>query len=60
MTAALVERGYPDALARLAAEFGAIALKQAFEQWVSGRNRADLAHLMVEQLTTLRRTAALL
>lgn len=60
MADALVERGTTQPLARLAAEYGALALKQGFSAWVAADTKTDLAELMIGELTDLRRTAQLL
>jgi len=55
MTAALGQRGVPDLTASLAAELGARAFYQAFEDWCDPANQqplADLAHLALDKLKT--------
>jgi AcrR family transcriptional regulator len=56
MTAALVERGVPEAAAHLASEMGVLAFKQGFAEWIDG-DRGDehaLAHFTVAALNELR------
>ena len=58
MAAALGARGVAGPVARLAAELGALALKQGFATWVAGGATADLGELMCAELDQLRTTAA--
>ncbi len=55
---ALLARGIPEPLARLAAELGALALKDGFAAWVAGGTGQDLSQLMRADLARLRATAA--
>jgi AcrR family transcriptional regulator len=57
MAEALAARGVTGPAARLAAEFGALALKQGFAVWVTGETTADLGELMCAELGRLRATA---
>lgn len=62
MSEALLARGVPDAVARLAAEMGVLAFHQGFVAW-SSRPQGDggeLARLTVAALDELRTAAALL
>ncbi len=52
MTAALVDRGVPDPTARLAAELGVLAFKQAYAQW-SDSDRDDVEWLAPHALAAL-------
>lgn len=58
MAGALVDRGAAEPVARLAAEIGALALKQGFALWVAGETTQDLGELMCAELDRLRTTAA--
>ena len=58
IASALVARGVPDSLARLAAELGALALKDGFAAWVAGGATDDPAELTSAALARLRATAA--
>jgi AcrR family transcriptional regulator len=58
MAGALVARGVAELAARLAAEIGALALKQGFAVWVAGETAQDLGELMCAELDRLRTTAA--
>jgi AcrR family transcriptional regulator len=58
IAAALLDRGFPGSLARLAAELGALALKEGFAEWVAGDTKQDLGVLMRAALDRLRVTAA--
>jgi AcrR family transcriptional regulator len=55
---ALIARGVPEPLARLAAEVGALALKGGFAAWVADGTTGDLGELMRAELDRLRATAA--
>ena len=58
MAGALVARGVAEPVARLAAEIGALALRQGFAAWVTGKTARDLGDLMCAELDRLRTTAA--
>lgn len=58
MAAALVERGVPEPVARLAAEVGSLALREGFIAWAAGDGKQDLGALMVAELERLRSSAA--
>jgi AcrR family transcriptional regulator len=58
MVSALIARGVSEPLARLAAELGALALKDGFAAWVAGGTDRDLGELMRAELDRLRATAA--
>lgn len=58
MAGALVARGVTEPVARLAAEIGALALKQGFAAWIAGDTAQDLGELMCAELGRLRQTAA--
>jgi AcrR family transcriptional regulator len=55
---ALVARGVAGPLSRLAAELGALALKDGFAAWIAGGTSGDLGDLMRGELLRLRATAA--
>jgi AcrR family transcriptional regulator len=57
IAAALIARGFSESLARLAAECGALALKDGFAAWVANGTTQDLSELMREKLDGLRATA---
>ena|SRR5215469_86841 len=57
MAGALVARGVAEPVARLAAEIGALALKQGFAAWVTGDTTLELGDLMCAELDRLRTTA---
>jgi AcrR family transcriptional regulator len=56
MTTALLERGFPEATARLASELGVLAFKQGFTEWCDAdpEDGDDLAHYTVAALDELR------
>lgn len=58
MAEALAARGVAEPVARLAAEIGALAVKQGFAVWVAGGTAEDLGELMCAELDRLRTTAA--
>jgi AcrR family transcriptional regulator len=58
MAHALIARGVPDPLARLAAEVGALALKGGFAAWVAGGTNQDLIELVRAELDRLRATVS--
>jgi AcrR family transcriptional regulator len=58
MTDALCARGVAGPIARLAAELGALALKQGFATWVAADATGDLGELMCAELDRLRTTAS--
>jgi AcrR family transcriptional regulator len=58
MADALSARGVDEPVARLAAELGALALRQGFRTWVAGDGRQDLSELMCAELARLRATAS--
>lgn len=60
MAEALLARGVPDAVARLAAEMGALAFHQGFVEWSSRPhdNGSELARLTLAALDELRTAAA--
>jgi AcrR family transcriptional regulator len=58
LTEALRRRGVNDPAASLTAEAGMAVFKVAFERWVDGSNRQDLAGLIRESLDALRVVAA--
>ncbi len=55
---ALRARGVPDPAASLAAEAGIGVFKVAFERWVDGTNRWELAHFVRESLEELKAVTA--
>ena len=59
MTAALVDRGVPDATAHLASEMGVLAFKQGFAEWCEATHQADheLADYTLSALNGLRAAA---
>jgi AcrR family transcriptional regulator len=58
MASALGARGVDGSVAQLAAELGALALKQGFTTWAAGDARQDLGELMCAELDRLRATAS--
>jgi AcrR family transcriptional regulator len=54
----LRRRGVADPAASLAAEAGIAVFKIAFERWISGTGRPDMAHLMREPLDELKAVTA--
>jgi AcrR family transcriptional regulator len=62
MTDALLARGVPDAIARLAGEMGALAFHKGYVAWSASPNGAggELARLTIAALDELRRAAAAL
>ena len=54
----LRQRGTPDPDAALAAETAIVVLRVAFEQWLTASTDVDLAQVMIESLTRLRRVTA--
>ena len=54
LTEGLRRRGVAAGDARLAAEAGVAVLRVAFEQWVTGPEEQDLAHVMRESVERLR------
>lgn len=55
---ALQARGVAEPAARLAAEYGVLALKEGFAAWVAGDTKEDLGALMCRALDRLRAAAA--
>jgi AcrR family transcriptional regulator len=56
MAGALILRGIPDATARVAAELGALAFKEAYATWIDSEEGQDLAELSLAALDRLRAT----
>ena len=56
MTSALRDRGTPEPAASLAAEFGALAFKNAYASWTQADEHQDFAQLVVDALDRLRAT----
>ena len=54
VTAALTDRGLPDAEARLAAEAGIAVFRIGFERWVDGPRTGDLAEVLRHTSAQLR------
>ncbi|WP_328604806.1 TetR/AcrR family transcriptional regulator [Amycolatopsis sp. NBC_00345] len=60
MARALRERGEPEAVANLAAEFGGLALNIAFARWIEPTAEKDFAPLARQAVDELRATTAAL
>jgi predicted lipoprotein with Yx(FWY)xxD motif len=62
MAHALVERGFPDATAQLAAELGVLAFKRGYTQWSIDERDSEhpLAHYALAALNELRAASAAL
>jgi AcrR family transcriptional regulator len=56
MAAALRARGVPDSAARLAAELGVLAFKEAYTTWLTPDNHQELSELTRKALDRLRAT----
>jgi hypothetical protein len=56
MAGALRARGVPDSAARLAAELGVLAFKEAYTAWLTPDNRRELGELTRTALDGLRTT----
>jgi AcrR family transcriptional regulator len=54
MAGALIARGIPEATARVAAELGALAFKEAYATWIDNEEDQDLAQLSLAALDRLR------
>jgi len=62
MRAALIARGVPDPTAHLAAELGALAFKQGYDEWsgTQGADEAGLAQFTLNALTELHKATTTL